>query len=71
MIRRPCKIEFKVMRTINAYQRAAKEKLEQEKQSPGKRPDWLKVKLPTGENYSNVRTLKLRLRRGTIPKEAL
>lgn len=58
------------MRTINAYQRAAKEKLEQEKQSPGKRPDWLKVKLPTGENYANVRTLMRKQHLHTVCEEA-
>lgn len=60
----------KPMRTINAYQRSVKEKLEQEKQSPGKRPDWLKVKLPTGENYSNVRTLMRRQHLHTVCEEA-
>jgi len=58
------------MRTINAYQRSVKEKLEQDKQSPGKRPDWLKVKLPTGENYSNVRNLMRRQHLHTVCEEA-
>jgi lipoic acid synthetase len=58
------------MRTINAYQRSVKEKLEKEKQLPGKRPDWLKVKLPTGENYSNVRTLMRRQHLHTVCEEA-
>lgn len=58
------------MRTINAYQRAVKEKLEQEKQSPGKRPEWLKVKLPTGENYTNVRTLMRKQHLHTVCEEA-
>ncbi len=58
------------MRTINAYQRAAKEKLEEEKKSPGKRPEWLKVKLPTGENYTNVRTLMRKQHLHTVCEEA-
>ena len=58
------------MRTINAYQRAVKEKLEQEKQSPSKRPEWLKVKLPTGENYTNVRTLMRKQHLHTVCEEA-
>lgn len=58
------------MRTINAYQRAVKEKLELEKQSPGKRPEWLKVKLPTGENYNNVRNLMRRQHLHTVCEEA-
>ncbi len=58
------------MRTINAYQRAVKEKLEQEKNSPGKRPEWLKVKLPTGENYSNVKELMRRQHLHTVCEEA-
>lgn len=58
------------MRTINAYQRAVKEKLEQDKQSTGKRPDWLKVKLPTGDNYNNVRTLMRKQHLHTVCEEA-
>ena len=58
------------MRTINAYQRAAKEKLEQDKPNPGKRPDWLKVRLPTGENYSNVKSLMRRQQLHTVCEEA-
>jgi lipoic acid synthetase len=69
LIRRPCN-KIKTMRTINAYQRAVKERLEEEKQSPGKRPDWLKVKLPTGENYSNVRTLMRKQHLHTVCEEA-
>ena len=58
------------MRTINAYQRSVKEKLEQDKQTPGKRPDWLKVKLPTGENYTNVRNLMRKQHLHTVCEEA-
>ena len=39
---------------INKHQKAYKEKIENEKDPAGKRPDWLKVKLPTGDNYSEV-----------------
>jgi lipoic acid synthetase len=58
------------MRTINAYQRAAKEKLELDKPFQGKRPEWLKVKLPTGENYSTVRTLMRKQHLHTVCEEA-
>ncbi len=58
------------MYKINQHQKAFKEKIEKTKIPLGKRPDWLKVKLPTGENYSDV----LKLMRGqnlhTVCEEA-
>ena len=40
---------------INKHQKEYKKTLEKTKVPLGKRPDWLKVKLPTGDNYGDVR----------------
>ncbi len=58
------------MRTINKYQKAYKEKVEQQKENLGKRPDWLKVKLPTGDNYLDVKNLMRRQKLNTVCEEA-
>lgn len=58
------------MRTINQHQRAFKEKVEAEKESIGKRPDWLKVKLPTGDNYLDLKNLIKRQKLNTVCEEA-
>lgn len=55
---------------INQFQRAYKEKVEKEKVPLGKRPDWLKVKLPTGDNYSDVKTLMRKQNLHTVCEEA-
>lgn len=55
---------------INQFQRAYKEKVEKEKVPLGKRPDWLKVKLPTGDNYSDVRDLMRKQKLHTVCEEA-
>ncbi len=58
------------MQVINQHQKAYKEKVEKEKVPLGKRPDWLKVKLPTGENYSDVKTLMRKQNLHTVCEEA-
>jgi len=55
---------------INKHQRAYKERIESENGSAGKRPDWLKVKLPTGNNYSEVRNLMRGHKLNTVCEEA-
>lgn len=55
---------------INKHQKAYKEKVESENGSLGKRPDWLKVKLPTGENYNAVRDLMRDKKLNTVCEEA-
>jgi len=55
---------------INQHQKAFKEELEKTKVSLGKRPDWLKVKLPTGDNYSDVRNLMRDKKLNTVCEEA-
>jgi len=41
-------------KTINKHQREFAEKVQESKPLPGRRPEWLKVKLPTGKNYVDV-----------------
>lgn len=55
---------------INQHQRAFKEEAELNKESPGKRPVWLKVKLPTGDNYSDIRSLMRKNKLNTVCEEA-
>ncbi len=55
---------------INQHQRTFKEEIEKVKIPLGKRPDWLKVKLPTGENYSDVKTLMRKQQLHTVCEEA-
>jgi len=55
---------------INQFQKAYKEKIEKEKVPLGKRPDWLKVKLPTGDNYADVKTLMRKQNLHTVCEEA-
>ena len=55
---------------INQHQKAFKEQTEKAKIPVGKRPDWLKVKLPTGDNYLNVRNLMREKKLNTVCEEA-
>lgn len=55
---------------INQHQKAFKEQIEKDGKEPGKRPAWLKVKLPSGENYNNVRTLMRKQNLNTVCEEA-
>uniref|UniRef100_A0A832DFA5 Lipoyl synthase n=1 Tax=Ignavibacterium album TaxID=591197 RepID=A0A832DFA5_9BACT len=58
------------MQKINQHQKAFKEQIEQSRKDLGKRPEWLKVKLPTGENYSDVKNLMRRQKLNTVCEEA-
>ena len=42
---------------INQHQKKFAETIEKERPVLGKRPDWLKVRLPTGQNYKEVHEL--------------
>ncbi|HSL89338.1 MAG TPA: lipoyl synthase [Ignavibacteriaceae bacterium] len=55
---------------INQHQLAFKEAAEKDSKDLGKRPDWLKVKLPTGDNYSDVKNLMRRQKLNTVCEEA-
>lgn len=55
---------------INQHQRNFKETVEKEGRDLGKRPDWLKVKLPTGDNFSEVKNLMRKQKLNTVCEEA-
>jgi len=55
---------------INKHQKEYKETLEKTKVPLGKRPEWLKVKLPTGDNYGDVRSLLKEKKLNTVCEEA-
>ncbi|PKL89994.1 MAG: lipoyl synthase [Ignavibacteriae bacterium HGW-Ignavibacteriae-2] len=55
---------------INQHQRNFKEVVEQERGNLGKRPDWLKVRLPSGENFKDVHTLMRNSKLNTVCEEA-
>ncbi len=55
---------------INQHQRAFKELAEREIGEIGRRPDWLKVKLPSGQNFSDVKNLMRSQRLNTVCEEA-
>lgn len=55
---------------INTHQRKYKEIVERAKVPLGKRPDWLKVKIPSGENFSNVLNIIKNSRLHTVCEEA-
>lgn len=58
------------MQKINQHQKAFKEQIEKSRQDLGKRPEWLKVKLPTGDNYADVKNLMRRQKLNTVCEEA-
>lgn len=58
------------VKLINQHQRAFKEEAEKANKDLGKRPDWLKVRLPIGENYSDVKNLMRRQKLNTVCEEA-
>ena len=58
------------MKVLNQHQKIFKEEVEKTKIPLGKRPDWLKVKLPTGDNYLDVRNLMRNQHLNTVCEEA-
>lgn len=58
------------MAVINKYQRTYKDEKEKIPNHLGKRPGWLKVKLPTGDNYTDVRNLMRKQKLHTVCEEA-
>jgi len=54
---------------INQHQLAFKEEKEK-KVNPGKRPEWLKVRLPSGKNYKDVYELMRKSKLNTVCEEA-
>jgi len=58
------------MSRINQHQKKYKEEIEQLKIPLGKRPDWLKIKLPVGDNFNDVRNLMRKQKLNTVCEEA-
>ncbi len=55
---------------INQHQKEFKEAKEKEIGDLGKRPDWLKVRLPSGKNYTEVLNLMKKSHLNTVCEEA-
>jgi len=55
---------------INQHQREFKESIEKEKKDLGHRPEWLKVRLPSGNNYKDVLSLMRNSKLHTVCEEA-
>ncbi len=55
---------------INQHQKNFKEAIEKERPDLGKRPEWLKVRLPSGENYKDVYRLMRKSKLNTVCEEA-
>lgn len=55
---------------INQHQRKFAEVVEQERGDLGKRPEWLKVRLPSGQNYKDVLNLMRGSKLNTVCEEA-
>jgi lipoyl synthase len=55
---------------INQHQLAFKEEAEKNREDLGKRPDWLKVRLPSGQNYKEVYELMRKSKLNTVCEEA-
>jgi len=58
------------MNVINQHQRAYKEEFEGHNVPLSKKPAWLKVKLPSGDNYNEVKTLMRKQQLHTVCEEA-
>jgi lipoic acid synthetase len=58
------------MNVLNQYQKKFKEEKENKGLELGKRPSWLKVKLPAGDTYTEVRNLMRRKKLHTVCEEA-
>ena len=55
---------------INEHQRKFAETVEKDRIPLGKRPEWLKVRLPSGQNYSDVHNLMRNSKLNTVCEEA-
>lgn len=55
---------------INKHQQAFAEEVESKRGDIGKRPDWLRVRLPSGKNYRDVKNLVKNKKLNTVCEEA-
>lgn len=58
------------MQKINKHQKDYKEEIEKSKPELGRRPDWLKIRLPSGDNYREVLNLMRKSSLNTVCEEA-
>ena len=55
---------------LNKHQRDYKDTVQNDKVDLGRRPDWLKVRLPSGDNYREVLSMMRRSKLNTVCEEA-
>ncbi len=55
---------------LNKHQREYRDTVNKEKNELGKKPDWLKVRLPSGDNYKEVLSLMRKSKLNTVCEEA-
>ncbi|PID60786.1 MAG: lipoyl synthase [Ignavibacteriae bacterium] len=55
---------------LNKHQRDYKHTIEKDKVDLGRRPEWLKVKLPSGDNYREVLSMMRKSKLNTVCEEA-
>lgn len=55
---------------LNKHQRDYKDTVENDKVDLGRRPDWLKVRLPSGDNYREVLSMMRKSKLNTVCEEA-
>jgi len=55
---------------LNKHQREYRDTVEKEKEGLGRRPDWLKVRLPSGDNYREVLSMMRKSKLNTVCEEA-
>lgn len=58
------------MQKINKHQKEYKDAIEKSKKDLGRRPDWLKIRLPGGDNYNEVLNLMRKSSLNTVCEEA-
>ena len=58
------------MQKINKHQKEYKAEIEKNKKDLGRRPDWLKIRLPGGDNYNEVLKLMRKAELNTVCEEA-
>lgn len=55
---------------INSHQRAFKEKHSEKEKDLGRKPEWLKIKIPIGQNYADVKKMMRASNLNTVCEEA-
>ncbi len=55
---------------LNKHQREYRDTIKKDKKELGKKPDWLKVRLPSGDNYREVLSMMRKSKLNTVCEEA-